>query len=286
MIEFPVPGTGRVAVVVPAPGTGPGYWAGAPSAGHAAGGSLLIAYRLRTPGRRGASVVVATSQDGERLVTVATLDRERFGAESLERPALVRLDHGWRMYVSCATPHSKHWRIDVLDVDDPGRFGEATPRTVFPGDEHVGVKDPVIRRAGGLWHAWVCCHPLDDAGEEDRMTTAYATSREGLEWTWHGEVLAGRAGRWDARGARVTSVLPDGRASYDGRASKQENFSERTGIAMPAHRSRLSAGEGEPVANVRYLDLVPTGAGGFLAFYERPRDDGSHELCMERFAGR
>src|SRR5690349_21055290 len=167
VIEFPVPGTGRVAVVVPAPGTGPGYWAGAPSAGHAAEGSLLIAYRLRTPGRRGASVVVATSQDDERLVTVATLDRERFGAESLERPALVRLDHCWRMYVSCATPHSKHWRIDVLDVDDPGRFGEATPRTVFPGDEHVGVKDPVIRRAGGLWHAWVCCHPLDDAGEED-----------------------------------------------------------------------------------------------------------------------
>ncbi|MGH7124536.1 MAG: hypothetical protein ACREFI_09205, partial [Stellaceae bacterium] len=100
-------------------------------------------YRLRTPDQRGASVAVATSEDGVRLATVASLDKERFGAESLERPALVRLDRGWRMYVSCATPHSKHWRIDALDADDPARFGEATPRTIFPGDEHTGGRRAV-----------------------------------------------------------------------------------------------------------------------------------------------
>ena len=283
-MDFPVPGSGPATVAVPAPGAGAGFWAGAPSAAFAGDGTLVIAYRVRTPDQRGASVVVAASRDGgETLATVATLDKDRFAAESLERPALVRLDHGWRMYVSCATPHSKHWRIDAIDVDDPAGFAETGPRTVFAGDEHVGVKDPVVRRAAGGWQAWICCHPLDDRGEEDRMTTAYATSRDGLEWTWRGEVLSGRPGRWDSRGARVTAVLPDGRASYDGRASKEENFSERTGVALPGEAGRLQASGGAPVANVRYLDLVAAPDGGYVAFYERPREDGSHELCMERF---
>jgi len=284
VVDFPVPGGGPARIVVPAPGAGPGFWAGAPSAAFAGDGALVIAYRVRTPGRRGASLVVATSRDGgETFATVAAVDKDRFGAESLERPALVRLDRGWRMYVSCATPNSKHWRIDALDVDEPARFSEARPRAVFAGDEHVGVKDPVVRRTASGWRAWICCHPLDDRGEEDRMTTAYATSRDGLEWDWRGEVLAGRAGRWDSRGARVTAVLPDGRASYDGRASKEENFSERTGVAMPREGDLLSAAGDAPVSDVRYLDLVPAANGGYLAFYERPRQDGSHELCMERF---
>src|SRR5436189_185643 len=83
----------------------------------------------------------------------------------------------------------------------------AEPRTVFGGDARTGVKDPVIRRSGDRWQAWICCHPLEEPGEEDRMTTAYATSADGVGWEWHGTALAGRPGRWDARGARVTAVL-------------------------------------------------------------------------------
>lgn len=278
-----MPGTGHVEVAAAAPGSGPGNWAGAPSAAFAPDGSIVLAYRVRTPGTRGASVVIATSDDGSRFMPVAALDKEAFGAESLERPAIVRLDAGWRLFVSCATPGTKHWRIDALDATDPARLGDAATRTVFPGDTHLGMKDPVVRRFGGGWHAWICCHPLDDRDAEDRMTTAYATSGDGLSWRWHGDVLAGRAGKWDARGARVTSVLADGRASYDGRATKEENFRERTGVALPGGSGMLEAQGDAPIADVRYLDLLAGPSGGLIAFYERPNVDGSHDLCVERF---
>lgn len=272
-------------VVVPAPGAGPGYWAGAPSAAFAADGRLLIAYRGRTPDGRGASLVVGAVDAGGRVEPLATLEKEQFGAESLERPALVRLPRGWRLYVSCATPGTKHWRIDVIDAAGPEGFANAEPRTVFPGGAEVGVKDPVVRREAGGWRAWICCHPLDVLGEEDRMTTALATSGDGLAWDWVGTVLRGRPGAWDARGARVTAVLPDGRLTYDGRATKEENFSERTGVAEAAGGSgRLRASGSAPVADVRYFDLVPAPGGGFALLYERARADGSHELCLERRA--
>ena len=165
---------------------------------------------MRDVERRGGSVVVSYAADGEHFENVATLDKDRFGAESLERPALVRVDGGWRLYVCCATPGSKHWWIDAIDASAPAALAEAEARTVFPGDERTGVKDPVVRRDGREWRAWVCCHPLDEPGEEDRMTTALATSDDGLDWRWEGTVLGPRPGAWDARGARVTAVLPDG----------------------------------------------------------------------------
>lgn len=279
----PIPGTGRAAVAVPAPGPGEGRWVGGPSAAVDPDGGFVVAYRVRVVDQRGAATVVARSPDGEQLTTVATLDKARFGAMSMERPAVVRTPEGrWRLYVCCATPHSKHWWIDVLEAGEPEGLGAAEARTVFPGDELTGVKDPVIRVWDGRWHAWICCHPLDEVDEEDRMSTAYATSEDGLDWVWRGTSLAGRPGAWDARGARVTAVLPDGRAYYDGRATKEENFSERTGLARLAGADGTLVPEGDgPVADVRYLDVVPLPEGGYRLWYEAPLPDGSHELRTE-----
>ena len=240
---------------------------------------------MRTSARRGGTVVLARSDDGVHLEPVAELDKDRFGAESLERPALVRVDApsdgrsghrggtgGWRLFLSCATPGTKHWWICALDAPDLAALADSEPRTVFAGDAATGVKDPVIRRREDGWHAWVCCHPLDVPGEEDRMTTAHATSADGLAWTWHGTVLGGRVGSWDARGTRATAVLPDGRMAYDGRATKEENFSERTG---------LTEARDAPVSDARYLDVLPLPDGGHRLYYEAPLPDGSHELRTE-----
>lgn len=285
-ITFPAPGTAPATVAVPAPGTGFGAWAGAPSAVLDTDLTFVIAYRVRSPRERGAEVVLARSDDGERLETVTRLDKSQFDAESLERPALVRTSkHRWRLYLSCATPGSKHWWIAVLEADDPGRLASSETRIAFAGGEQTGVKDPVIHQGPEGWRAWICVHPLDEEGEEDRMSTAYATSEDGLQWRWHRTVFAGRPGMWDARGVRVTSVLSDGRASYDGRASKEENFYERTGLARWDEASgRLVALGMGPVSNARYLEVVALPQGSYRLFYEAPLPDGSHELRTELVA--
>ena len=284
-IDFPVPGSAAASVAVPAPGSGHGFWAGSPGAALDPEGGVLLAYRLRLGVRPedGAQTIVARSDDGDTFSTVATLDKSRFGAMSMERPALVRTDRGWRLYVCSATPGSKHWWIDVLEADDPAGFADADARTVFPGDETVAVKDPIVRRVDGGWEAWICCHPLDEPDEEDRMTSAYATSSDGLEWQWHGTVLGPRPGTWDARGARLTVVLPDGRAAYDGRATKEENWFERTGLARRVDGRFEQVGD-EPVADARYLEVLPLPGGGYRIYYEARLPDGSHELRTERSA--
>jgi len=287
MDDFPLPGRGTPVVAVPAPGTGEGWWAGASSAALDVDGSFVIAYRVRTGHAGRGSTVVARSTDGEHLTTVASLDQARFDAASMERPAVLRTDDGrWRLYVcSASKPPSKHWWIDLLEADDPAGFAQAEARTVFPGDASTGVKDPIVRRtAGGGWEAWICCHPLDEPDEEDRMTTAYATSADGVDWTWHGTVLRPRPGTWDQRGARLTAVLPDGRAAYDGRATKEENWWERTGLARLTGQAPgdLEQVSDDAVSPVRYLDVLPLRDGGYRIWYEASFPDGTHELRTER----
>jgi hypothetical protein len=217
--------------------------------------------------------------------------RETFAAESLERPALQVADDGkWRLYVSCATPGTAHWRVELIEADTPESLAAARPRTVLPGSDEIAVKDPVIHRDEHGWHLWASCHPLDDPAHTDRMTTRYAVSADGVSWRWCGTALTGRAGHWDARGVRVTAVLPAPVATlafYDGRATAGENYEERTGLAVSRSgygRPFVAMGEtpiaqsAPPARALRYLSVVPLPDGCYRLYFEAGRPDGSHEL--------
>jgi hypothetical protein len=247
-------------------------------------GSFTLAYRVRN---NGDGVVIARSGDGERFETIAHCSSHDLGVGMTERPALIPMESGgWRMYVSCGDQIGHHWWIGLLEADSLEALGGAQLRSIFPGDAITWVKDPIIRRSGNIWEAWICCHLADIPGEEDRMNTAYATSTNGIEWDWHGTVLEGRPGMWDSRGARMTAVLPDGRAAYDGRASKEENWFERTGLAIRAPDGMTFAAiSDQPVATPRYLEIVPV-PGGYRIFYEAVLPDESHELRTELILNR
>jgi hypothetical protein len=299
-IPMPMP-TMRGADLVVAPSDrGPGSWAGGPSALQVEG-RIYLAYRLRRPigEGRGFRNVVAVSDDGLHFEEIARVERDQFGADSLERPALIRTaDDQWRLYVSCATKNTKHWRVDVLEASTPAGLATATPTTVLAGSAEVGVKDPVIIWDTGQWHLWASVHPLENWDSADRMTTAYATSPDGFDWTWHGTALAGRRGEWDARGVRISSVLVDGDhlvAAYDGRATAEQNWEELTGVARAVREETgrfgvMQAADGPPLRSpaglggLRYLSHVRLAEGGVRIYYEVTCDDGAHELRTELIA--
>ena len=276
---------------MPAPETGVGAWAGSPSAVRV-GGDIYLAYRLRSASLRGYAVQVARSCDGVNFEPVFTVDKDQLECESLERPALALTPEGrWRLYLSCATTGTKHWRVELLEADTPALFDAASSRVVLPGDAASGVKDPVIVQRDGLWHLWASVHPLTDPDHTDRMTTEYATSADGLAWTWHGTALAPRPGEWDARGVRVAAVRfsPDGVAAYyDGRATAEQNCEECTGVAVGAGPAALAAAGTAPVeadgaagAGLRYLTVVELDDGQERLYYELTNANGSHDLVTE-----
>ena len=284
-------------VVVPAPDAGPGNWSGAPAALYA-DGAYWLAYRVRRPlsAGRGVATVVARSLDGIVFKTVAELHRDVFGAESFERPALVRLPGGgWRLYVSCATPGSKHWWVEAIDAPTPEELPGGRRTVVLPGTSAVAVKDPVIVTDGSAWHLWLCCHPLDVAGAEDRMTTRYLTSDDGLHWVDRGVALAPGGGGWDARGTRVTTVLSLEPlvVLYDGRADAASNWFERTGLARAERPGAVLTPVGDvPIAcspasdgALRYAAAVTQPDGGTRLYFEAARPDGAHDLMVAPWRG-
>ena len=86
---------------------------------------------------------------------------------------------------------------------------------------------------------WATIHPLADSLETDQMTTEYATSMNGLDWTWQGTALCGRPGEWGSRATRVTAARFAGQsvtAYYDGRAAPRRTT--RSGPGSPSAPTR------------------------------------------------
>jgi hypothetical protein len=257
-------------------------------------GVHYVAYRTRRPvdDGRGGDVIVALVSSGGGTTELCSIDKTSMDAESLERPALVVDSRGrWRLYLSCATSGTRHWRVEVLEAESPDAFTSTGRRVVMAGDARTAMKDPVISHDERGWRAWICCHPLDDPNATDRMWTEYATSDDGIDWIRQGPALQPTPGRWDQRGTRVTSILERGDsvvAFYDGRADAAENWEERTGVAVGQPGLLGVVGEA-PFAQaagrypaLRYATVVNDGDRSAV-YYEVGCEDGSHELRREWF---
>jgi hypothetical protein len=129
----------------------------------------------------------------------------------------------------------------------------------------AGLRPGALMQRAATGLATICLELLGRA-HGVRVVLLVGSGDNGGDALFDGAVLS-------ARGARVTAVAGDV-LYYDGRATKEENFRERTGIARRGSDG-WRRGE-QPVADVRYLDVL----GGRL-FYEAARPDGAHELRTE-----
>ncbi|MGH2353308.1 MAG: hypothetical protein ACRDJN_17010, partial [Chloroflexota bacterium] len=169
--------------------------------------------------------------------------------------------------------------------------------------------DPYVGIFGGLYYMLIsyATRPGAEVSEQEKHGTAdifntgkttsntgLALSGDGLRWRWLGDCFSPRAGTdaWDAYAARIGTLIyraPVWTAFYDGSASVDGNYEERTGVAVSfdlRHFERVSyAG---PVltsphasGSLRYLDAVQLD-GEILYYYEYARADGAHELRLNR----
>jgi hypothetical protein len=292
--------------IVAPPCVGPGCWAGAPGA-YTDGRVSYLVYRMRRPHPgRGYELRIAAFLDGARLETMWSAGKERFGAESIERCALVRVGDRWRLYVSFVRNDDRRWRIGLLEARAVDAF-DPVDMVVVLDPQVLGlaaVKDPWLRRDGDRWLMFVSygtlpmsqetgLHDTGDALSTGRTLSAsgIATSADGRRWTWEGAALSPSASGWDSFTARLSTAVPDGDGwlgLYDGSASLAENYEERCGLARSPdlrHWERMSVdgpaiGTARGPGGVRYVEVTEAGD----VFYEYTRPDGAHELRVTHTA--
>jgi hypothetical protein len=119
-----------------------------------------------------------------------------------------------------------------------------------------------------------------------------ATSGDGYNWTWEGDILTPPDEGWDQYAARLGTIAwtpPVFTGLYDGSRDVSENYEERCGLATSADLrtwSRVTTAAPWVVSphgtgSVRYVDVLPDGPD-WLYYYEMVRADGSHDLRVQR----
>lgn len=301
------------AVVREPPGDGPGYWCGAPGAYHdEATGQFYLYYRVRVEKAKGRGIEfrIARGTDGVTFEDVWTCRKTDIGSVSIEGGSIFRLPDGeWAVAYGFVDERDDRWKMGMLRGPDPANFDVSTHEIILDPEatEIAGVKDPVIARIGGQYRMVMSYHLVSPEERRDpallevsdtiatgmgTSNTGLATSEDGRNWSWAGEVLAATPGRWDEFCARVTGFFPGPVgfiAFYDGSHDVSENYEERASLAWSADLSTFHALETSgPLfvsphgsGSVRYVEPLLIGDTLYI-YYEYTRADGGHQLRVAK----
>ncbi|MCC6175366.1 MAG: hypothetical protein IT305_08710 [Chloroflexi bacterium] len=301
-------------VIAEPPGSGYGFWAGAPSAVYdRESGRFYCYYRARWPlgERRGGVCRIVASADpnapAEAWDVVWEATREQFGANSIERSALIRdpFSGEWRLYVSSETAQSYDrvpatWKVDLLQADSIGGFEPRERRIVMDSSMYgvSHVKDPVVLVVGGEYRAytsvaWREQHVGPDQNglirSRGRGMIALHRSLDGLDFPTAEIVAEPGSQGWGGINVRPASLVhlgPCWSMLFDEGTTRPDGYDEQTMLAVsddghhwrrmtPSHapwvRSKHASG------SIRYVDVVLVGQTVHY-FYEYARADRAHEL--------
>ncbi len=285
-----------VTILAP-PGNGPGYWSGAVSTifdGETK--RFYLYYRLRNPRdpgnpkQRGFECRIAESKDGVRFADIWSAVKDDFGAISIERASLVKTYEGiYRLYISFEDIKLGKWKIDLMEADKPANFDPRDRVEIMrPIDGVMGhIKDPYVMIIGGLYYMFINYHPI----RWQSSGTALALSGDGVNFNWVGEIFP-RSRGWDVGISRITSIVripPLFYIYYDGGETMRESCEERAGLAISFDlKSYYRLSDNGPLfvsphgtGSLRYIDALKVG-DEIYCYYEYTREDGSHELRLNR----
>lgn len=301
-------------VIASPPGDGYGFWVGAPSAIFDAESGRFYCYlRARWPlgDRRGGLCRIIASADPTAPVdaweVVWEATREQFGANSIERSALIRdpFNGEWRLYVSSETAQSYDrnpatWRVDVLQAPTVGGLEPRERRIVMDASMYgfTHVKDPVVQVIGGEYVvltsvAWRDQHLGPDKDgivtSRGRGMIALHRSPDGLDFPTAQIIAEAGPEGWGGINVRPSALVylaPTWSLLFDSGPARPDSYDEQTMLAVsddfktwrrltpdraPWVRSKHASG------SVRYIDVVVLGET-IHYFYEYAREDRAHEL--------
>jgi len=295
-------------------GEGTGYWVGAPGVMYDANDEgFYLLYRVRRPRGvqpdRGAKIHLATSRNGIEFETIWTGTKDQLDSTSIERCAIRRLSvDQWVLYVSYVDPADGRWRIDYVLADQPAAFDFRNAKRVLTAEDigAEGIKDPFLFQVAGLYHMIVSIAKTSGPADADqlhgtndayntgliRSATGLATSHNGIDWQWDGEVFAPGNSGWDKYCSRIGTLWQEDGiwlALYDGSADFSQNYEEQVGLAFSHdlrtfHRVSREAPLMLPPSGhgaIRYFDVLALPDATFF-YYEMIRPDGSHDLRVFR----
>ena len=291
-----------------------GYWAGACGAAYdPETKTYYLSYRVREPRPvRGGICRIAESKDGENFKTIWSATKESLNSDSIEKSSLIKGPEGlWWMYISYVDPIDKRWKIDLMKAAHPSEFQINERKEVLKAAQTgtEGVKDPFAFFLNGKMHLLVSyatgLHSANESQKEAMHATGdiyntgltkscsgLAVSDDGENFEWLGNIFAPSDNGWDKYASRINSFIyraPFFLGFYDGSSKVEENYEERTGLAVSLdllHWKRLTPSgphieSPHLTGSIRYIYPIDLGSE-VVIYYEYTRADGAHEIRMNR----
>ena len=301
-------------VIIEPTGQEKGYWVGACGAAYdPETETYFLSYRVREPRPvRGGICRIAEGKDGENFKTIWSTTKEALESDSIEKSSLIKgIDGLWWMYISYVDPKDKRWKIDLMKAAHPSEFQISNRKEVLTAAQTgtEGIKDPFAFYMDGkiyllISYATGLGSPDSSQKEEMHVTgdiyntgltkscSGLAVSDDGENFEWLGDVFSPSESGWDKYASRLNSFIyraPFFLGFYDGSSKVEENYEERTGLAVSLDLKtwhRLTP-EGPHVesphqtGSIRYIYPIDHG-NEVILYYEFTRADGAHEIRMHR----
>ena len=282
MTDFPLPGAATPVVVAPAPGHGPQFWTGAPSA-VLDGDTIVLGYRTRNGPDTTDETVIAVSDDGERYETVLVLAAGPL-RRAVDRAPGARAHRG-RLAAVGELRHAEHEALvhrghGGADARGAGRRGDHRGLRGRRGHRRQGPDHPPHRRRVGRVDLLPPARRAGRRGPHEHARTRPArTAGRGT----------GTAPCWRARPAPGPSAARGSPPCCPTAAPRTTpaRARRRTGSSAPASRagtasaSRHRASRSRTCATSRSCRCP---AARYRIWYEARLEDESHELRTELIA--